>query len=170
MGAWKEPKKKFTIAKNGKKSGAAKYVGMEHKNSQLKGCSHHNTWSGYGQGTIKIKRPEGVYEFKIIASYKTGQKVKGIKKGPIPPDCKADSAWEFTEIKIYVDKLKMPLMHTCEVDVSLSRIQNRGTAKDFDPWAMFNLDIRTGHMVTGSWTTSLHVCDVFAGQQRVKIK
>ena len=89
-------------------------------------------------------------------------------KKPIPPSCKIDSAWEFAEIRIFVNKLKMPTLHTCEVDVYCHGFKNKGTPKDFDPWAMFNLDLRTGHMVMGKWTTHPKVCDLFAGSQKVK--
>lgn len=174
MGAWKDPpKRKILIAKNGKKATTLICKGMVHKNKMVANAKANNTGTGQGMGTIKISRPEGKYEFKIRASFKAEQKVKGMsnnKPGGIPEDCKIDSAWSFTEIKIFVDSLKMPALHTCEVDVVFSKMQNRGSSKDFDPWAMFNIDIRTGHMVMGSWTNSLHVCDLFAAQQKVVIK
>lgn len=175
MSAWKEPnKKKVTIVVDGKRTQPITYKGMEHKNKDLKGCAYHSTWSGNGSGTIKIKEKEGTYEFKVCAAYKTGQKIKAggnprVKK-PIPETCKIDSSWEFSEVRIFVEKVKMPTLHTCELDVSFSNFTNDGSPKDFDPWAMFNLDIRTGHSLMGKWKTHLHVCDLFAGKQKVRIK
>lgn len=173
MGAWKEPKKKILIAKNGKKAKTALYKGIFHKNAMLKNCKYNNTWSGNGRGVLKIKQPEGVYEINIGVSYKAGQKVKGMsnnKPGGIPEDCKIDSAWEVPEIRIFINSLKMPNLHTCEVDVSLNRVRNRGSNKDFDPWVMFDIDVRTGHMVMGSWTSHLGVCDLLTASQQVKIR
>lgn len=173
MGAWTEPKGKVMIAKGGKKSKVAVFTKIFHKNSMLKGCKYNNTWSGTGHGTLKFKQPEGVYEIKIGVSYKTGQKVKQMSNnapGGIPAACKIDSSWEFPEIRVFIKSLKMPKLHTCEVDVIMNRVKNFGTSKDFDPWAMFDIDVRTGHMVTGSWTNHMGVCDVFAGKQKIVIK
>ncbi|MEP2889564.1 hypothetical protein [Tateyamaria sp.] len=173
MGLWTEPKGKVMIAKDGKKSKTATYKKILSKNSKLKGCKYNNTWNGTGQGTLKFKQPEGVYEIKIGVAYKTGQKVKQMSNnapGGIPADCKLDSCWEFPEIRIFIKSLKMPKLHTCEVDVIMNRVKNFGTSKDLDPWAMFDIDVRTGHMVMGSWTTHMGVCDVFAGKQKVAIR
>ncbi|MEP2718274.1 hypothetical protein [Pseudophaeobacter sp.] len=171
MSAWKEPgKKKVFLAKGGKKTKPAIYKAMPHKNAVLKSCGYENTWSGNHRQTLKIKRPEGTYEVKLGVTYKTGQKVKGGKNKPIPESCKLDSAWEFQEIRIFVTGLKMPQTYTCEVDVCFSAIKNSGSPKDFDPWAMFNIDVRTGHMLMGDWNPQVYVCDLFAGKQKVVIK
>ena len=171
MSAWKEPAKKpMLLVKDSKKTGGAKYVGMIHKQSEIKNCGYENTWSGQHTQTIKIKQPEGNYEFKVAVTFKTGQKVKGGKKKPIPPTCKIDSAWEFTEVRIFVTGLKVPTVGTCEADIKFKNFKNTGSAKDFDPWIMFDLDIRTGLPVMGTkWNNHLYVCDVFAGKQKVKI-
>ncbi len=171
MSAWKEPgKSKVFLVKNSKKTGGALYKGMIHKQSEIKNCDYHNTASKYGEKVIKLKQPEGIYEFKLVASYKIGQKVKGGKKNPIPPTCKIDSAWEFEEIRIFIASLKVPVMGTCEVDVCFNGFKNTGTAKDFDPWVKFDVDIRTGLPVKGtSWEPHAYVCDIFAGKQLVKI-
>lgn len=172
MSAWKEPGgSKILIVKDSKKTGGALYKGMIHKQSAIKNCAYENTWSDNDSKVIKLKQPEGTYEFKIGVSYKTGQKVKGGKKNPIPADCKIDSAWEFTEIRIFVTSLKVPTVGTCEADVYFNGFKNSGTATDFDPWAKFDIDIRTGLPVMGTkWTTNLYVCDLFAGKQKVVIR
>jgi len=173
MGAWTEPKRKVMIARGGKKSSPALYKNILHKNAMLKGCKYNSTASKNQQGTLKFKQPEGVYEIKIGVTFKAGQKVKSMsnkQKGGIPDACKIDSSWEFPEIRIFIKSLKMPALHTCEVDVLLNRVRNSGSSKDFDPWVMFDINVRTGHMVMGNWTKHMGVCDVFAGKQKVAIR
>lgn len=170
MGAWLEPKGKVLIAKGGKKNKTAVFKNIFHKNKMLKGCKYNATWSGNASKSYKLKRPEGVYDIAIIVSYKTGQKVKGMsnnKPGGIPEECKLDSSWEFPEIRVGIKSLKMPQMHTCEVEAKFIQAKNVGSSKDMDPCALIELTLRTGHMITGYWFNHFHFCTVSAGRQKV---
>jgi len=167
--AWKEDTTKAKICVNGKKTSPLKFKPMPHKNKLVAKAKAHNVYSGQDRTTIKIKQPEGLYEIKFGIVWKAGQKVKGVKKNPLPPDCPLDSVAEFTELRIFVESVKLPMLHTCEVIAGLNRVKNYGSKTDMDPVAMLDIDIKTGSMVPGTkWVSHLECADVYSLSGKVR--
>ncbi len=166
--AWKEDRKKALIVKGGKKGRMLSFKAMPHKNQLVAQAKHHSLMQSQFQPTIKIKCQEGLYEFRFIVSWKATMKSKFDKKAPLPEECPFETVVEFTELKIGVASLKMPMMHTCEVQVKMNRVKNYGSKNDLSPVAMLDVDIKTGHMVLGKWTTHMKCCDIYSWSNKIK--
>lgn len=167
--AWKEDLSKAVLVQGAKPKSQLKIKAMPHRNKLVAKAKPENTMSSQDRPTIKIKQPEGTYEFKFGIVWKSQMKVKGSKKNPMDPSVPMESVVEFTEARIFVESVKVPsMLHTCEVHAKLNRVKNCGTAKNMEPNAMFDIDIKTGSVTPGTkWADHLMCCDLHGWSNKV---
>ncbi|MEP5728384.1 MAG: hypothetical protein ABJL67_03310 [Sulfitobacter sp.] len=152
MADWKSSAKVIYLVKSGKVNQSLKSKVIPHKDSKASKAAAHSTMSDQMRAGWKAKeKDQGDYALQLNVTFKSQQKVKDIPKKPLPADCKMDSVVEFTEIQVFADKLKMPSMHTMEVTVIQTGMTNYGSKVDPMPEAHFEVNIKTGHMITGKW-------------------
>lgn len=155
--------------KKGKKAGLFKLGLIPHKNKDCAVAGVDTTMNEQKKTTCKIKRPEGVYELTFGVVWKSQMKTKGQAKNPLPAESRLDSCVEFTEVRVFADKLIIPEDHTCQVEVSVNLVLNAGKGKDMVPELSLYLDIWTGHWLTGKWHKLLKNVD-FSGNRRNKMR
>lgn len=168
--AWKEDLAKAVLVKDGKKKSPLKIRPMPHKNKLVAKAKAESTMSNQERPLIKIKQPEGTYELRFGIFWNSEMKVKASRKNPMDPAVPLDTVVEFTEIRVFVESIKLPsMLHTCEVHARLNRVKNCGSAKDMEPNAMIDVDIKTGSVMPGTkWVEHLKCLDLQGWSGRVR--
>jgi hypothetical protein len=161
MGMWNEYKFNCVLVKGGKKNRRLSQSKMEGKHASLKTAKPDIWYWNSKSILIKIREKEGEYRVKFNIDWEIKIYSKEALKNPLPADSPFESFGELGSVQLHTSDLKMPAMHTMEIQARLNRIKNYGSRSDPLPVAMFDIDIKTGHMVMGSWTEHQKCCDVY---------